>query len=649
MSVRIPLGNHTTGLNLVTFLDGNNRTIGELVALTLTTKLVGNCQLTGTGNRNQCAVCALYVLQVMQANGTAVFNLDAVRSRGPARRTTNVERTHGQLGTRLTNRLGSDNTHSFTDIDQVATRQITTVTSSTHTVVGVTSDRRAHDNFVNAVLLEELNPLLIDQGTSGHDGFFAAGLDDITSNHTTQNALTQRLNNIATFNVRRHQQAVVGAAIRLGNNQILSNINQTTSQVTGVSCLQSRVGQTLTSTVSRDEVLKYVQTFTEVRSDRRFNNRAVWLGHQTTHTRQLTNLRSGTTSTGVGHHIHGIEGLLINFLAVAVKHASRLQVVHHRLGNLIVGLGPQIDNLVVLLALGNQTGSILIFNFLNFVGRFINDARLLVWNDEVVYTNGCTGNSRVSKTGIHQLVSEDDGLFQADHAIALVDQLGNRLLLQRLVDHLVGQALRQDLEQQCTTNSGINDTCLGGPAFVFVLNGFGDTHLNQRVQLNLATAIRHLNFIDVGKTHAFALRIDTRTSHVIQTQYHVLRRYDDRFTGCGRQDVVGRHHQCASFQLSLKGQRNVYGHLVAVKVGVIGSTNQRVQLNRLTFNQNRFKRLDTQTVKCRCAVQQYGVLADNLSKDVPHFRQLALDHFLGGFDSRCQTTMLQLAKNERLE
>jgi hypothetical protein len=35
--------------------------------------------------------------------------------------------------------------------------------------------------------------------------------------------------------VRSHQQAVFGAAIDLGYNQILRNVYQTTSQVTGVS------------------------------------------------------------------------------------------------------------------------------------------------------------------------------------------------------------------------------------------------------------------------------------------------------------------------------------------------------------------------------------------------------------------------------
>src|SRR5690606_11300685 len=105
---------------------------------------------------------------------------------------------------------------------------------------------------------------------------------------------------------------------------------------------QCRIGQTLTGTVGGDEVLQYVQTFTEVGDDRRLDDRAVRLGHQTTHTGQLTNLRRGTPGTGVGHHVHGVEGLLVHFVAFPVDDPVNLQVVHHRLGDLIVGTGPQV-------------------------------------------------------------------------------------------------------------------------------------------------------------------------------------------------------------------------------------------------------------------------------------------------------------------
>ena len=63
------------------------------------------------------------------------------------------------------------------------------------------------------------------------------------------------------------------------------------------------------------------------------------------------------------------------------------------------------------------------------------------------------------------------------------------------------------------------------------------------------------------------------------------------------QNVVGRHHQHASFQLRLERQRHVHGHLVAVEVGVEGGADQRMKLDRLAFDQHRLERLDAEAVQ----------------------------------------------------
>src|SRR5690606_19238449 len=163
--------------------------------------------------------------------------------------------------------------------------------------------------------------------------------------------------NVTTFDVRRHQQAFRSTTVFLGNYQVLGYVNQTTGQVTGVRGLQCRICQTLTSTVGGDEVLEYVQAFTEVRSDRRFDDGAIRLGHQAPHTGQLTNLCRGTPGTGISHHVNRVERLLHQVFAVFALHrlaigANNLlfgQTFHHRLGHFVVSAGPDVDNLVVLL------------------------------------------------------------------------------------------------------------------------------------------------------------------------------------------------------------------------------------------------------------------------------------------------------------
>ena len=73
-------------------------------------------------------------------------------------------------------------------------------------------------------------------------------------------------------------------------------------------------------------------------------------------------------------------------------------------------------------------------------------------------------------------------------------------------------------------------------------------------------------------------------------------------------------------------------HLVTVEVGVERRADERVQVDGLALNQLRLERLDAQAVKRRRAVEQHGVLADDLFEDVPHLGTRTLDHALRRLD-----------------
>ena len=93
----------------------------------------------------------------------------------------------------------------------------------------------------------------------------------------------------------------------------------------------------------------------------------------------------------------------------------------------------------------------------------------------------------------------------------------------------------------------------------------------------------------------------------------------------------------------------MHRHLIAVEVGVECRADQRMQLDRLAFDQDRLECLDTQTVQGRRTIQQNRVLAYHLFEYVPHDRFFSLDHTLAGLDSGCQAHRLKTAENERLE
>ena len=93
----------------------------------------------------------------------------------------------------------------------------------------------------------------------------------------------------------------------------------------------------------------------------------------------------------------------------------------------------------------------------------------------------------------------------------------------------------------------------------------------------------------------------------------------------------------------------MYRHLVAVKVGVEGGTNERVQLNCLAFDQHRLERLNTKAMQGRCAVEHDRMFADDIFENIPHQRLFGLDHFLGGLDGGCSAQHFELVENKWLE
>ena len=73
----------------------------------------------------------------------------------------------------------------------------------------------------------------------------------------------------------------------------------------------------------------------------------------------------------------------------------------------------------------------------------------------------------------------------------------------------------------------------------------------------------------------------------------------------------------------------MHSHLVSVKVRVKSRTNERMQLNRLAFHQNRLKRLNPQPVQRGCAVQHHGMLLDYLLQHIPYLRIQPLHQLFG--------------------
>src|ERR1044072_446431 len=141
----------------------------------------------------------------------------------------------------------------------------------------------------------------------------------------------------------------------------------------------------------------------------------------------------------------------------------------------------------------------------------------------------------------------------------------------------------------------------------------------------------------------------TIARQVVNTENDVLRRHGNRLTTGRAQDVVARKHQHRGFDLRFRTERNVDRHLVAVEVGVERRADERVNLDRLAFDEHRFESLDAKTVQRRSAIQKHRVLANHLFENVPNDRLLPFNHLARLFDRGGVTLLLELVVDEWLE
>src|SRR5690606_29241474 len=226
-----------------------------------------------------------------------------------------------------------------------------------------------------------------------------------------------------------------------------------------------------------------------------------------------TDLGRGATGTGVGVDVDGVHALLVHFLAFAAGDLLLGEAFHHRLGNKVVGTRPDVDDLVVLLALGYETRGKLRLDLAHFGFRLRDDARLGVRNHEVVHADGGAGQRRVTVTHVHQLVGEDHRFLQSHVAVALVDDVGDLFLGHLVVDQRERQAIRHDGVQDYATNGGVPQAGGADLLAVLVEQHFGHAHLDARVQVHGAGIPGLEHFVDVGEHHALALGVHALAGH----------------------------------------------------------------------------------------------------------------------------------------
>src|SRR6185369_9389457 len=485
----IPFGHDLTCVDTATVGRLEHRAVQQAVMLALATGVVHDHEFAVAIHDHDAAVLLLGQLGVLEVHGAFSARLERGLLDLAARcRATDVERTHRELRARFADRLSGDDANRLADVDAVTAGQVAPVAQRTHAAARLAGEHRADDDFFDTRVLDLIDTRFVELGVAFDDDLAREWVHHVLQHHATQNAVAEGLNDFTGFFQLGDADTVESAAIELGNYGILRDVDETAREVTGVGRLERGVGEALTSAVRGDEVLQHGQTFTEVRRDGGLDDLAGGLGHQTAHGSQLTHLLWGTTSTGVSHDVDRVEaGVLDLLLRLGVGHDFAADAAHHFFRDAIGNAGPDVDDLVVALAVRDQTFLVLIDDLLELGLRRVDQVLLLGRDDHVIHAHGDTAAGSEPEAERAQAICEQHGLLVAVLAVADVDQAGEGLLVHHLVRVFERQALRQDFTDQHATDGGLHQ--LG--VLVAVVVDVGDAHLDRRVQVEHAVVVGH--------------------------------------------------------------------------------------------------------------------------------------------------------------
>src|SRR5262245_10618010 len=456
---------------------------------------------------------------------------------------TGVEGPHGQLGAGLTDRLGGDDADRLADVDQLAGGQRPAIAgragaglalagehATDPELLGPGGDDVVHEHR-GQVGAGRGDRVAVDHDVLGQGAGDHAGVDVLV--------LAQRAVRAPVGDP--HQDAAVSAAVLLTDDHVLGDVDQPAGQVTRVGGPQRGVGQTLASAVRRDEVLENVQALPEVRLDRPRNDLTLRVGHQTAHARELADLHRVAPGARVDHYEDGVV------LREVLLHLPR---------DLVRRVGPDLDEFLAALLVGDQTLLVLRLNPVRprLVG--VEDLGLLRWRDHVGDRDGHAGPGGPVEPGLLERVERGRHLYLRVALGQVVDDGRQLLLVDYLID--VGVVGRQRLVEQSAAQRGLQrdrvaglPAVRGGPAAR--RHDLPQPDADRGLQVEVAGVKGHDRLGHRAEHPAWTLRLRLGHGQEEDPDDHVLGRHRDRAAVGRLEDVVRGQHQDPGLGLRLGG------------------------------------------------------------------------------------------------
>ncbi len=555
-----------------------------------------------------------------------------------------MEGTHGELGTRLTDRLRRDDSHREPLFDRSARREVHAVALRANTERSLASQRASNPELRITEVFDLSGHLLSDQFVLANQDFVRLHVFDGSEGGPAHDASSERDVDFVTTVDDFLGNPVEGSAIVDRDHHVLSNVRELTSEVSGVRSLQCGVCQSLSCSVSRREVLEDSEALSETRLNRSFDDLPRRLRHQSPHSRQLADLRDRSSRARSHHDVNRIHVGLTRRGVIA-------EAIHQLLTNLFGRVSPQVDDLVVPLTLGNHSVAVEALDLIDLALGFLENPSLCLRETKVVDREAHPRPGRSLESELLHVIEKLQGRSTSETTITVVNDPLQILLAEILVieRHSICEEVVED------------DAARGGGVETVFIRGLGVTTLTEhfssfrhpdsdlRMPMDLARPKSGEDLCHRRETHAVSGHAIERERQVEAAEHDVLRRCDDRVAVSWREDVVRRQHQVLGLDLGLDRQRQMHCHLVTIKVGVETLADERVDQDSVPLDQDRLKRLNSHPVQRGRAIQENRVPFGDLLEDVPNFFIFAFQHLLRALDRIGIAQFLEATNDEWLE
>src|SRR4029077_15921500 len=231
--VGIPLGDALAALDVIALVDLHACAVLDTVHRALGAVLIDDRDRDIARHGDEIAIRVARNILVLDLHCAFEVRLDE-RLLVDLRRAADVERAHGELGTRLADRLRRDHADRLAHVDRRAAGEIAPVAPAAHAVRRFAGEHRADADLLHAGRADRFDMRLLDQRVALHDDRAARRIADVLGRGTAEYARAERRNHLARIDDRARLDAGLGLAVLFGDDRVLRDVDQAAREIARV-------------------------------------------------------------------------------------------------------------------------------------------------------------------------------------------------------------------------------------------------------------------------------------------------------------------------------------------------------------------------------------------------------------------------------